>query len=167
MIRELHDSIIASIHRLLKEGRDNSEAYSKSSTGAFDDTTGWRSLETNWQALASYIAASGSDYFLHHSLDLALLEACEYSSITHVNRHVRAAGIAVLEQWIKIAPAPVLEESDLRETTVKVLKDSLADNWSQVRMAACVLCRTFFFNFSTTILPILTRFIRSLYHACV
>lgn len=144
VIRELHDSIIASIHRLLKEGRDNSEAYSKSSAGALDDTTGWRSLETNWQALASYIAANGSDYFLQHSVDLELLQACEYSSIAHVNRHVRAAGIAVLEQWIKIAPAPVLQESDLRETTVKVLKDSLADNWSQVRMAASVLCRTFF-----------------------
>lgn len=142
---ELYDSIVASIHRLLKEGRDNSEAYSKSSTGALDDTTGWRSLETNWQALASYIAANTSeDYWKNHSLDGALLEACEYSCITHVNRHVRAAGIAVLEQWIKIASPEALTESELRDTTVKVLRDSLADNWSQVRMAASVLCRTFF-----------------------
>jgi hypothetical protein len=144
---ELHDSVVASIHRLLQEGRDTSAKYSASSTGALDDTTGWRSLETNWQALASYIAASGSDYWKFHNLDAHLLEACEYSSVTHVNRHVRAAGIAVLEQWVKIAPKPLLEDSPLQTTTVNVLKATLADNWSQVRMAASVLCRALFVEF--------------------
>jgi hypothetical protein len=77
-----------------------------------------------------------------------LMSNLEYSAITHVNRHVRAAAIAVLEQLVVAAgndPAywPYLENGALRATTVKVLKAGLADNWSQVRMAASVLNRVF------------------------
>eukprot|EP00547_Thalassionema_nitzschioides_P008795 CAMPEP_0194227694 /NCGR_PEP_ID=MMETSP0156-20130528/42990_1 /TAXON_ID=33649 /ORGANISM="Thalassionema nitzschioides, Strain L26-B" /LENGTH=735 /DNA_ID=CAMNT_0038960187 /DNA_START=82 /DNA_END=2289 /DNA_ORIENTATION=- len=146
---ELYNSILSSLYTHLEAGRDeSSELYSKSSTGALDDTTGWRALETNWQGLAAFIAASGPTYFEHHQLTEKLLEACEYCCITHLNRHVRAAGIATIEQWIKacstseVHSSLILEpESPLRRTVVKVLKVSLADNWSQVRMAASVLCR--------------------------
>lgn len=146
---ELYNSILESLHTHLEAGRDSSlESYSKSSTGALDDTTGWRALETNWQGLAAFVAAAGDSYFEHYSLSEKLLEACEYSCITHVNRHVRAAAIATIEQWIKCCSANeahsklILEpESSLRRTVIKVLKVSLADNWSQVRMAASVLCR--------------------------
>ncbi|KAI2509321.1 HEAT repeat [Fragilaria crotonensis] len=144
----LHDSILNSLYHHLEAGRDETTAnYSKSSTGALDDTTGWRALETNWQGLASYVAAS--DYFAHFTLSPQLLEACEYSCIKHVNRHVRAAGIAVLEQWVTAAKDNYTDmlldpSSPLRLSIVKVLKVTLADNWSQVRMAASVLCRVFF-----------------------
>ena len=144
----LHDSILNSLYHHLDAGRDETTAnYSKSSTGALDDTTGWRALETNWQGLASYVAAS--DYFAHYTLSPQLLEACEYSCIKHVNRHVRAAGIAVLEQWVTAAKDKYTDmlldpSSSLRLSIVKVLKVTLADNWSQVRMAASVLCRVYF-----------------------
>mmetsp|Transcript_7759 Transcript_7759/g.11120 ORF Transcript_7759/g.11120 Transcript_7759/m.11120 type:complete len:852 (+) Transcript_7759:116-2671(+) len=144
----------------------NKPKYSKSSTGALDDTTGWRALETNWQGLASYIVAASTVYVQENPFDEQLMEAIEYCSIEHVNRHVRAAAIAVLEQLVIVVSTKPIPKNDspldhhhhdeypfaqkltdpksvLRTTTVNVLKVTLADNWSQVRMAASVLCRTF------------------------
>lgn len=145
----VHSQIIRSIDEHIREGRDNPEKYSKSSTGALDDTTGWRALETNWQCLACWIASLGSNYFQVDGLDLdPLLKNLEYSAVTHVNRHVRAAAIAVLEQLTISAGNnekhwPLLENGSLRKANVTVLKAGLADNWSQVRMAASVLNRVF------------------------
>lgn len=145
----IHNQIVASITEHIKQGRDNPDKYSKSSTGALDDTTGWRALETNWQCLACWIASLGSNYYYVEGLDLEpLLCDLEYSAVTHVNRHVRAAAIAVLEQLVCAAGNdkeqwPRLESGALRTTLVKVIKAGLADNWSQVRMAASVLNRVF------------------------
>jgi len=145
----VHSQIIQSIEAHIKEGRDHPEKYSKSSTGALDDTTGWRALETNWQCLACWIASLGSSYYEVDGLELdPLFSNLEYSAVTHVNRHVRAAAIAVLEQVTISAGEDekywhLLESGVLRKTNVKVLKAGLADNWSQVRMAASVLNRVF------------------------
>jgi hypothetical protein len=145
----VHSQVIQSIEDHIKDGRDNPEQYSKSSTGALDDTTGWRALETNWQCLACWIASLGSSYFQLEGLDLDLiLSNLEYSAVTHVNRHVRAAAIAVLEQLTISAGEDeqhwhLLESGSLRKTNISVLKAGLADNWSQVRMAASVLNRVF------------------------
>jgi HEAT repeat len=143
----IHSKIVASIQDHIQQGRDHPENYSKSSTGALDDTTGWRALETNWQCLACWIASLGANYFRVDGLELdSLLANVEHSAVTHVNRHVRAAAIAVLEQLVVAAGNdkehwPQLETGALRATVVKVLKTGLADNWSQVRMAASVLNR--------------------------
>ena len=127
-----------------------------------DDTTGWRALETNWQCLACLVQPLGKLYFdmfplMEENDDNTtakpLLEQCRSSAMEHVNRHVRAAALLVLEQWIRAAasmdatatgeaPRPV--HAALCATVTQVLKDGLADNWSQVRMAASVLCRVFF-----------------------
>ena len=145
----VHSQIIQSIEEHIKAGRDAAEKYSKSSTGALDDTTGWRALETNWQCLACWIASLGPDYYHVEGLDLdPILSNLEYSAVTHVNRHVRAAAIAVLEQLVIAAGEDsehwhLLEGGKLRSTLVSVLKAGLADNWSQVRMAASVLNRVF------------------------
>jgi hypothetical protein len=116
-----------------------------------DDTTGWRALETNWQCLACLIQPLGGLYFeLFPLTDHKLLEECQSSAFEHANRHVRAAAMLVLEQWIRAA---VDTDSDspihpaLCKTLTQVLKDGLADNWSQVRMAASVLCRVFFLEY--------------------
>ena len=142
-VKPLYDHIIESLYEHLDVGRDVDGKYSQTSAGALDDTTGWRALETNWQGLASYIGGLGAAFFERHVLTPRILEACEYSCMTHVNRHVRAAGIVVLEQWITVAPTTMLVESPLRNTIVTVLKVTLGDNWSQVRMAASVLNRKF------------------------
>ena len=126
-----------------------------------DDTTGWRALETNWQSLACLVQPLGKLYFDMFPLmeegntgtPKPLLEQCRSSAMEHVNRHVRAAALLVLEQWIRAAASmePTADgetqnplHAALCTTVTQVLKDGLADNWSQVRMAASVLCRVFF-----------------------
>lgn len=158
----IHEQIVRSVNEHIQQGRDDAEKYSKSSTGALDDTTGWRALETNWQCLACWIASLGSNYYAHLMKDdssddamQTLLQNLEYSAITHVNRHVRAAAIAVLEQLIVAAGNDpqyweFLESGGLRKSTVKILKAGLADNWSQVRMAASVLNRVFWSTLQET-----------------
>jgi len=157
------------------EGGENKFKYSKSSDGALDDTTGWRALETNLFGIGSFIQANGGHYFEYSNsseaeegeldvpVDEQLLKSVEYCCITHINRHVRAAGINVLEQMIHSCyDSPHVQDqsgkssssnamgllyhpqSHLRKTIVTVLRTTLSDNWSQVRMAASVLCRVFY-----------------------
>lgn len=116
--REVHDAILKSLkfHFEVKvreaeiAGKDvdeNGEKVSKASDGALDDTTGWRALETNLHALAGYIdgnSASSNKGTLSYVSEQShlfteghwFLEGLQYCSITHVNRHVRAASSAVL-----------------------------------------------------------------------
>jgi len=132
-------------------GRDTSGKKSKSSEGALDDTTGWRALETHLHALAAFVDGCGGAYVTEEDgvRDEKLLAALESCCNDHVNRHIRAAGIAVLDRMVLSVSAAeedsVLTDpgSDLRRVIMAVLKEMLADNWSQVRMAASVLCRTF------------------------
>jgi hypothetical protein len=163
----LYKNILSSLYDHLAAGRDT-ENKSKSSEGALDDTTGWRALETNLYGIGSFIQASGERYFeiidgKDCSVDSELLKGIEYCCVTHVNRHVRAAGINVLEQLIHACTASyqdadanggeenrgamdmlLLPDSQLRQCILQVLKTALGDNWSQVRMAGSVLCRVFF-----------------------
>lgn len=185
---ELYRITNKSLQEHLASGRDTVNK-SKSSEGALDDTTGWRALETNLFGIGSFVHASGHLYFDVVALkdnvnvietpnalgfDDTLLDDVEYCCIVHVNRHVRAAGIALLEQMVHACASSfrnfhqqnqfrechkkeeglskqkntmdLLLSSDakLRKCIIKVLKVTLADNWSQVRMAASVLCRVFF-----------------------
>ena len=85
-----------------------------------------------------------------------LLADCQHSAVEHRNRHVRAAAMQMLEQWVRSVAAAAAQEdpsykeqlqlptSRLRQTVIAVLKAGLADNWSQVRMAASVLGRVWF-----------------------
>jgi hypothetical protein len=85
--RRIHSAILRSLrhHLLMKEPVRENNA-SRASDGALDDTTGWRALETNLNALASYVdGCVGGTWFLP-----GLRECC----VSHVNRHVRAAGAA-------------------------------------------------------------------------
>lgn len=142
----------------------NSEQHklSKASDGALDDTSGWRALETNLHALAGYIdgccvspPAPTDIYpgsYLKEQSQLFnesnwFLQGLEYCSVTHVNRHVRAASSAVLgvlvSTCMKCHSHEMLLDSPLRDVIKESLKANLADNWSQVRMAGSVLCRKF------------------------
>ena len=160
---ELHNRVISSIEEHMQQGQlppepepseeeenaeDDSSATSSTKAVVLDDTTGWRALETNWQCLACLIQPLGHTYFeLFPIRNTPLLQQCQSSAVEHVNRHARAAAMLVLEQWIRAAvesPKDDPVHEALCQTTTSVLKDGLADNWSQVRMAASVLCRAFF-----------------------
>lgn len=161
MVPEMHERLIGSIHEHISAGRDEHGNYSRTSTGAVDDTTGWRALETNWLCLASMVHAMSDQYVRVFPVTSDLLADCEFSSVTHVNRHVRAAAMQTLEQWVRAvtvaAAAPNSDDnveyralltdsssSKLRQTVIAVVRAGLADNWSQVRMAGSVLCRVWF-----------------------
>ena len=172
--REVHDAILKSLkfHFAMKvrevetpmkgatDGDGGSkEKLSKASDGALDDTTGWRALETNLHALAGYIdgngvASSGSSSVSYLSEQSHLfdegswfLEGLQYCSVTHVNRHVRAASSAVLGTLVatcmKCREYDILLDSPFRSVIRESLNGNLADNWSQVRMSGSVLCREF------------------------
>jgi len=159
-----------SLQEHLASGRDTVNK-SKSSEGALDDTTGWRALETNLFSIGSFIHAAGHLYFslvgnnnneegLKDNMtmkkdvivDETLLDDVEYCCIVHVNRHVRAAGIALLEQMVHACASSFRNESiktntdeddsgnsamkllisstgSLRKCIIKILKITLADNW--------------------------------------
>ena len=173
--REVHDAILKSLkfHFEMKvreaemdvndgvrteEGAD--EKISKASDGALDDTTGWRALETNLHALAGYIdgncvTSSTNPVTVSYLSEQAhlfteghwFLEGLEYCSVTHINRHVRAASSAVMVVLVTTCMRShnyeMLLDSPLRSVIKESLKGNLADNWSQVRMAGSVLCRKF------------------------
>ena len=120
--------------------------------------------------MGSFVNGYGSLYLQNITLDECnatlddkLLESIEYCCVTHINRHVRAAGVAFLEQVVHAcavcfsttdnSSTPIdtchtimkslTENSKMRKVIIQVLKATLADNWSQVRMAGSVLCRVF------------------------
>ena len=136
---DIHSRVVSSIQQHLAQGRKTAEEagsnFSKSSTGALDDTTGWRALETNWQCLAALISAMGPLYLDDFgAFSDQLLQDCQHSCVVHVNRHVRAAGMAVLEQCVAAAVrSPVHSaslladtQSSFSKTMVVVLRDGLA-----------------------------------------
>jgi len=76
----------------------------------------------------------------------------QHCCVVHVNRHVRAASAAVLGVLVKSCmrcsrgdttnqALLVDEDSPFRLVLKESLRATLADNWSQVRMAGSVLCR--------------------------
>lgn len=164
-LEEMQGKLVRSIQDHIQSGRDEQGNYSRTTTGAVDDTTGWRALETNWLCLASMVSAMSDKYVLTFPVSESLLKDCEFSSVTHVNRHVRAAAMQTLEQWVRAVTVSVNNEnqqvaseqrllltdhaSPLRLTVISVVKAGLADNWSQVRMAGSVLCRVWFTSLQT------------------
>ncbi|KAL7444969.1 hypothetical protein ACHAXM_010990 [Skeletonema potamos] len=167
--KNIHATILCSLksHLEMKEpSRENNP--SAASDGALDDTTGWRALETNLHALASYIdgcvgrngGGAGSyineEAALFDSVDTDengwFLAGLQHCCVVHVNRHVRAAAAAVLGVLVKSCMRSrdpshedllVEEDSPFRLVLKETLKGTLADNWSQVRMAGSVLTRRF------------------------
>jgi len=145
------------------------EEFDASGKFALDDTTGWRSLETSLHAYACWVDGCGTYYWaaeIHEDIQKnyhqylfqqpvenkteTLLDILQNCCTKHKNRHVRAAALQTMDQILKNSPT-VTDESNgtistnielLRKTTVTILVTTLADNWSQVRMAASVLCRT-------------------------
>ena len=170
--KAIHTAILNSLksHLEMKEpSRDDNP--SAASDGALDDTTGWRALETNLHALASYIdgcvGKAGSENYIGGSYiaeEIGLfvegeddnytwfLSSFQHCCVVHVNRHVRAAAAAVLGVLVKAcmrsrdaSHQDLLVDNDslFRLVLKESLKSTLADNWSQVRMAGSVLCRRF------------------------
>lgn len=159
---EIYERTSRSLYEHLEKGRGDLGVK------AVDDTTGWRAMESSLFALASFfdvamtLEKSGPAPSLHSTLlpflsqsqqqieCEKLLQVVEASCVDHINRHVRAAGLSALDRIVRNCPPRLLTEDPilfaLLNNTINI---SLADNWSQVRMAGSVVCRTLFI----TVLP--------------
>ena len=111
----------------------------------FHDTAGWGNLETNMKALECIIINTGSNF--DECIDSDLLDLV-FSSLDHTNRFVRETGYMVCGALVSIHPLDEAAENKGQIWTVgqrfaNALETGLADNWSQVRMAACCATRAF------------------------
>jgi len=170
---EIYKRVTSSLFALLRSGRDKDSLMiaSDGSKLALDDTTGWKSLETSLHALAAFLDAppTFSDIDQEQSEQLLeLIQALNHCATVHVNRHVRAASLQALERYITKGCVPnQLLETNLRKQFAEILSITLADNWSQVRMAACTLCRTLFVTLQSADLPINSYFPKLLPRMCL
>ena len=173
--RQLYTRITSCLLLLIQSGREEQtlQTASDGSTVALDDTTGWKSLETSLLALAAFLDAPSAteQSELKHDLD-TLIQSLHYCATKHINRHVRAASLQALERYINNAcvqtPTQLIEsKSKLQTLMVDILSITLADNWSQVRMAACTLCRALFQTLLNANLPMTSYFPKLLPRMCL
>lgn len=112
----------------------------------FHDTAGWRNLETNMKCLEHMINGSGLRFLPF--IDQDLLDLI-FTTLTHTNRFVRETGFNVCGALVSCGssePAELLETNPMftfGEQLTHHLGQGLADNWSQVRLAASVATRKF------------------------
>lgn len=117
----------------------------KTADGIFHDTAGWRNLETSMNALEHMVVGCGSDFRPY--LDEALVELI-LTALRHTNRFVRETGFNTLTSFLKTGILSSIDGPVLKEKRAELFAEriaaGLADNWSQVRLAASVACRELF-----------------------
>ncbi|XP_076463710.1 uncharacterized protein LOC143295909 [Babylonia areolata] len=124
----------------------------------FHDTAGWKSLETYMKCLQSVIGGCG--YAFNEFVDQDLLDLI-FSALTHTNRFVRETGYYVCASLVSCgakegseldSEAKLTEENAIYRHGHQFsdhLGQGLADNWSQVRMAASTATRQFLVSLPT------------------
>ena len=110
------------------------------------DTAGWRNLETSVKCLQSLINGCGDSPSFHEEIDQTLLDLI-FTSLQHQNRFVRETAYQTCATIIEVCiKAPSLESNPVCRFSNQFsdnLALGLADNWSQVRMAAATASRQF------------------------
>lgn len=101
------------------------------------DTAGWRNLESSVKCLQSLVNGCGDKF--RNYIDQDLLDLI-FQSLQHQNRFVRETGYLTCATIIQVADDPVLQ---FATQFAHCLAEGLADNWSQVRMAAAMASRQF------------------------
>nr|XP_054758807.1 uncharacterized protein LOC129264874 [Lytechinus pictus] len=151
-----HEEQVQVGHLVEKLGGGASPDHSHSSNAdkIFHDTAGWKNLETWMRCLQSVIEGCGSNFLPF--IDQELLDLI-FQSLTHTNRFVRETGYYVCATLVSCGTSQD-EEMELSEgnaiNTILVHGDQLAyhfakglaDNWSQVRLAASTATRQFLVN---------------------
>ncbi|XP_067011656.1 uncharacterized protein [Anabrus simplex] len=117
----------------------------------FHDTAGWKNLETSLKCLQCMIEGCGTNFqpFVDDEL-LGLI----FQTLTHTNRFVRETGFYVCSSLVSCGN--IDQDTEARDSVSvinpiyayghefsKHLAKGLADNWSQVRLAASVAARKF------------------------
>ncbi|XP_033735448.1 uncharacterized protein LOC117323982 isoform X2 [Pecten maximus] len=111
----------------------------------FHDTAGWKNLETSMKCLQSVVEGCGHQF--SEFVDQELLDLV-FRALKHTNRFVRETGFYVCASIVSIG----LSEEEMPENNplyqygqqfADYLAQGLADNWSQVRLAASTTTRQF------------------------
>ena len=147
------------VYTLIKENIDrefesqntqNSGRRSPIAEEIFHDTAGWRNLESSVKCLQAMI--NGCAEHFRDFIDQNLLDLI-FDSLRHQNRFVRETGYQTCATIIEVcAKIPDQETNPMKKYNrhfASQLSKGLADNWSQVRMAASVATRQFLLLFKT------------------
>ncbi|XP_063218137.1 uncharacterized protein LOC134528448 isoform X1 [Bacillus rossius redtenbacheri] len=134
-----------------KLASSSQKRYSADAAQLFHDTAGWKHLETSLKGLQAMVEGCGTDFqpFVDDEL-LALV----FQALAHANRFVRETGFYVCAALVCCGNTS--QDDEGRDSVGVVnpiyayghefsrrLAKGLSDNWSQVRLAACVAARKF------------------------
>lgn len=131
------------------DDEDARSTVSSSAEEIFHDTAGWKNLESSMKCLEYMVEGCGSGFLPYITPDLVELIV---TSLKHTNRFVRETGYNTLTSFLRTGKLSVMEGPVLQEKVAgqfaKHIAIGLADNWSQVRLAASVACRELFLSIS-------------------
>ncbi|XP_048580229.1 uncharacterized protein LOC116601563 isoform X2 [Nematostella vectensis] len=151
------DEVGSNEHLMQKLVPSQEEQEHKAADAAqiFHDTAGWKHLETSMRCLQSVIEGCGEEFNEHITQDLLDLI---FQALNHTNRFVRETGYQLCGSLVslgRIQESEVLDSQGSRIAYEKnaivqhgkqfadYLRKGLADNWSQVRLAASTATRHF------------------------
>eukprot|EP00039_Didymoeca_costata_P003973 m.70800 g.70800 ORF g.70800 m.70800 type:complete len:669 (+) comp12166_c0_seq1:27-2033(+) len=144
------DIIFAGIKTNLNRGKAEPDENLKAKLGGtktgmtaeeiFHESAGWKNLETNFTALLEIIRSCGTSFAVY--VDDELLDLL-YNSLSHANRFVRETSFLVCAELSETIHGSEADTVGFDEKMLTNLQMGLADNWSQVRMAASVATRKF------------------------
>ena len=120
------------------------DAVRKNAKDIFHDTAGWKCLETSMKSLQAVIEGCGERF--HEFISQALLKLV-FDTLNHTNRFVRETGFYVCAALARYGISYGTDQNKVIGGSLAIhLKGGLADNWSQVRLAASVATRQFFLD---------------------
>eukprot|EP00123_Amoebidium_parasiticum_P008862 comp19068_c0_seq1/m.21543 comp19068_c0_seq1/g.21543 ORF comp19068_c0_seq1/g.21543 comp19068_c0_seq1/m.21543 type:complete len:696 (-) comp19068_c0_seq1:466-2553(-) len=112
----------------------------------FHDTAGWKSLETNFRCLQQVMEACEGGFSEYLSPDFLQLV---YTAVKHKNRFVRGTGFEICGLVVDCCKDEAQLMSLAHDLNLR-LATGLADNWSTVRLSACIATRKFLLRLSPT-----------------
>jgi len=123
----------------------NSGRMSPRSEEILHDTAGWRNLESSVKCVQALVNGCGDKFHLY--VDQSLLDLI-FTSLEHPNRFVRETAYQTCATIIEVCSGQAILETEnpvmrFAHQFATHFAEGLADNWSQVRMAAAVATRQF------------------------
>ncbi|XP_074649284.1 uncharacterized protein LOC141904570 [Tubulanus polymorphus] len=143
--QEISDKLV---EKLASDSEEN-DLVPKDAAQIFHDTAGWKCLETWMKCLQLVVEGCGQQF--NSFIDQDLVDLI-FQALEHTNRFVRETGYQVCGAIVNVAAQtedgkPVLTTGNAvlfhGDQFARMLAVGLADNWSQVRLAASVATRKF------------------------
>ncbi|XP_033114382.1 uncharacterized protein LOC117114802 [Anneissia japonica] len=146
------------VEKLAGSNEGSGSLVGTSAEQIFHDTAGWKNLETWMKCLQCVVEGCGISFA--PQIDQNLLDLI-FQALVHTNRFVRETGFQVCAAFVSCTATrsddreSMEMDGELSDSNPMVhfgeqftshLSNGLADNWSQVRLAASVATRKFLLN---------------------